>query len=82
MSLNMISVTEAILNRKQTYLDILSNPEEQLRLFNNQAFGGYLSAINMTILVLPSTFKGRKQEPLVITMDPNTLASVKNQRSF
>ena len=33
----MISITEAILNRKQTTSDILSSPEEQLRLFN-QAF--------------------------------------------
>lgn len=39
----MLNITEAILNRKQTTSDILSNPEEQLRLFN-QAFRRVLGA--------------------------------------
>jgi len=77
----MISITEAILNRKQTTSDILSSQEEQLRLFN-QAFRKVLGENRYTNTGITSSFKGRKQEQLVITMDPNTLANVKNQDHF
>lgn len=52
----MRTLYEAILNRKQTTSDILSSPEEQLRLFN-QAFRRYYHQINMSILALPAPLK-------------------------
>ena len=70
----MKTIFEAILNRKQTTSDILSSPEEQLRLFN-QAFRKVLGENRYTNTGITSSFKGRKQEQLVITMDPKTLAN-------
>lgn len=75
----MRNIVEAILNRKQTISDILSSPEEQLRLFN-QAFRKVESGSSYSNVGIISTFK--KDKSIVINIEPKSLSMLDNYDGF
>ena len=73
----MKSITEAILNRKQSTGDLLSSPEEQLNLFN-QAFRKVRSGYTYSNDGIISYFKGIHKDQLSITIDSKYLSHTSN----